>query len=40
MNAIQIEAFGNLAGVVCPEILIRPHRDLTRSLEGGIHGQA
>ena len=40
MNAIQIETIGNPAEVVYAESVVRPHIDLTRSHEGGIHGQA
>ena len=40
MNAIQMETFGNPVEVVQAESVIRPRIDLTRSHEGGIHGQA
>ena len=40
MNAIQTETFGNPAEVVQAESVIRPHIDLARLHEGGIHGQA
>ena len=40
MNAIQIETFGNPAEVVQAESVMRPHIDLTRSYEEGIHAQA
>jgi hypothetical protein len=40
MNAIQIETIGNPAEVVHADSLMRPHIDLTRPHEGGIHGQA
>ena len=40
MNAIQIVTFGNAAGAIHAETVIRPHIDLTRPHEGGAHGQA
>jgi hypothetical protein len=40
MNAIQIETFANPVEDVHAESVIRPHSDLTRSHQGGIHGQA